>query len=112
QKVKDIYDRPRGYKNLREKEEWKKITVNSVATDTNRHLEGKTMFEVAAIRRQEPFDAMFDLLLEEDAAVTMIVEWGFEEDVIHGMKHPLQMVGSDGIFGGKPHPRVSGTFPR
>jgi N-acyl-D-amino-acid deacylase len=28
------------------------------------------------------------------------------------MQHPLQMVGSDSIFGGKPHPRLYGTYPR
>src|SRR5699024_6412835 len=34
------------------------------------------------------------------------------EDLIYGMQHPLQMVGSDGIFGGKPHPRLYGTYAR
>src|SRR5699024_5811347 len=53
-----------------------------------------------------------DLLIEEQAAVTMTIHWGDEEDLIYGMKHPLQMVGSDGIFGGKPHPRLYGTFAR
>lgn len=28
------------------------------------------------------------------------------------MAHSLQTVGSDGIFGGKPHPRLYGTFAR
>lgn len=110
--VKADYDVSRGYKNFKDENEWKKITINFVATEANKVLEGKTMYEVAELRKQDPFDAMFDLLIEEDAAVTMIVEWGFEEDIIYGMKHELQMVGSDGIFGGRPHPRVSGTFPR
>jgi N-acyl-D-amino-acid deacylase len=35
-----------------------------------------------------------------------------EEDILQVMKHPLHMVGSDGVFGGKPHPRLYGTFPR
>lgn len=31
----------------------------------------------------------------------MVVHWGNEEDVMQAMKHPLQMFGSDSIFGGK-----------
>lgn len=53
-----------------------------------------------------------DLLIEEQAAVTMTIHWGDEEDLIYGMQHPLQMVGADGIFGGKPHLRLYGTFAR
>ncbi|MDQ6594957.1 hypothetical protein [Bacillus salipaludis] len=42
----------------------------------------------------------------------MVIHWGLEEDVLLGMCHPLQMVGSDGIFSGKRHPRLTGTFLR
>jgi N-acyl-D-aspartate/D-glutamate deacylase len=37
-----------------------------------------------------------------------------EEDVRRVMRHPTTMIGSDGIpaLGGKPHPRLYGTFPR
>jgi N-acyl-D-amino-acid deacylase len=75
-------------------------------------LEGKNMIEIAEIRKKTPDDAAFDLLIEEKGSVTMIIHWGYEEDVLLGMCHQLQMVGSDGIFGGKPHPRLYGTFPR
>lgn len=100
------------YRNLSVKDEWQKITVNSVASEKNRQLEGKTMVEVAEIRGVDPADAACDLLVEENAAVTMIIQWGREEDIIHGMTHHLQMVGSDGIFGGRPHPRLCGTYPK
>ena len=36
-----------------------------------------------------------------------------EKDVQIIMKHPLVMIGTDGIdFGSKPHPRAWGTYPR
>ena len=37
-----------------------------------------------------------------------------EADVVTNLGHPLVMVGSDGIpdLGGRPHPRLYGTFPR
>src|SRR5262249_7172964 len=35
-----------------------------------------------------------------------------EGQVSEIMRHPLHLVGSDGLLGGAPHPRVYGTFPR
>jgi N-acyl-D-amino-acid deacylase len=91
---------------------WGNLVIASVSTEKNRSLEGKSVMQIAAERGVEPTDAACDLLLEEQGGVTMIIHWGEEEDIMHGMKHPLQMVGSDGVFGGKPHPRLTGTFPR
>ncbi|KON88070.1 aminoacylase [Sporosarcina globispora] len=91
---------------------WENIIVTSVQTDANKCLVGRNMLEIAEIRKKTPEEAAFDILIEEKGSVTMIIHWGYEEDVLLGMSHPLQMVGSDGIFGGKPHPRLSGTFPR
>ncbi|ALC82861.1 MULTISPECIES: N-acyl-D-amino-acid deacylase family protein [Bacillus] len=91
---------------------WENIVITSVMTDQNKPLEGKTMVEIARSREQKPADAAFDLLLEERGNVAMTIHWGYEEDVELGLRHPLQSVGSDGIFGGKPHPRLYGTFPK
>ncbi|MFA1820903.1 amidohydrolase family protein [Virgibacillus oceani] len=91
---------------------WENIVIASVATEINKEAENKNMLEVAKLRNSTPEDAAFDLLLEEEANITMIAHWGDEEDIIYGMQHPLQIVGSDGIFGGKPHPRLYGTYPR
>ncbi|QOS88926.1 N-acyl-D-amino-acid deacylase family protein [Peribacillus sp. JNUCC41] len=91
---------------------WKNIMITSVQTGSNKRLEGKDMIEISEIRQQSPEDAAFDILIEEKGNVAMVIHWGFEEDVLQSMCHPLQMVGSDGIFGGKPHPRLHGTFPR
>ena len=35
-----------------------------------------------------------------------------EENVAMGLRHPQGMFCTDGLLGGKPHPRVYGTFPR
>lgn len=91
---------------------WDKIVIASVASEANRVCEGKSIREIAAQKGVDPADAAFDLLLAEHAAVSMIIHWGEEADVLNVMKHPLQMVGSDGVFGGKPHPRLYGSFPR
>ncbi|MED4784885.1 D-aminoacylase [Brevibacillus choshinensis] len=91
---------------------WKNIVIASVASEQNRDLEGKSVAEIGEMRGIDPSDAALDLLLEENAAVTMVIHWGVDADVIQVMRHPLQMVGSDGVFGGKPHPRLYGSFPR
>jgi N-acyl-D-amino-acid deacylase len=91
---------------------WENIIITSVSTDENRHVEGKNLIEIAEARNVDVADAAFDLLIEENAGITMVIHWGNEEDVIYGMQHSLQIVGSDGIFGGKPHPRLYGTYPR
>lgn len=91
---------------------WENITLTSVSTEKNRWVEGKNMKEIAEQLEVEPADAAFKLLLEENAGITMLIHWGDEEVITGGIQHPLQIVGSDGIFGGKPHPRLYGTYPR
>jgi len=100
--------------------EWDRIYVTTVQSDGNRHLEGKTLAEVAEERRVEPVEALFDLLLEENARAGMLHFIMADSDVEHVIKHPLSMIGSDGsslrpdgpLGRGKPHPRSYGCFPR
>jgi N-acyl-D-amino-acid deacylase len=65
-----------------------------------------------ADRGGDPVSAVFDLLLESDLAATMILHYATDEAVRTIAAHPMQLVGSDGIFGAEPHPRLYGTAPR
>lgn len=111
-KIKHDFEHNLDFENMVNSCGWESIFVSAVNTERNRPLEGKNLLQIAEIRGVAPADAAFDLLIEENGAVTMVCYMGDEEDVISGMKHPLQIVGSDGIFGGKPHPRLYGSFPR
>ncbi|RAV21409.1 N-acyl-D-amino-acid deacylase family protein [Paenibacillus contaminans] len=91
---------------------WGNIVIASVASERNRQWEGSSIAEIALLKQVDPADAAFDLMIEEQGAVSMVVHWGEEEDVMQAMKHPLQLFGSDSIFGSKPHPRLYGTYPR
>lgn len=91
---------------------WEGIVVSGVRTEENKALEGRTVTEIAELRGRAPAEVACDLMLEEDGAVSMVMFWGHEEGVQQVMKHSCHMVGSDGLLGGKPHPRVYGTFPR
>jgi len=91
---------------------WSNIVIASVNTERNQQWKGCSIAEISEIRKVDPADAAFDLIIEEQGAVSMIVHWGEEQDVIEAMKHPLQIFGSDSIFGNKPHPRLYGTYTR
>jgi N-acyl-D-amino-acid deacylase len=100
-----------GWPNLVEASGWDGILVSSARK--NKDLEGKTLQELAEARKTEPAEALFDVLLEEDANVLMVLYGMAEEDVTRILAHPAAMVGSDAIPStGKPHPRYFGTFPR
>ncbi|KAJ50797.1 N-acyl-D-amino-acid deacylase [Clostridium tetanomorphum] len=88
------------------------IYVTSVKTDKNKDCIGKNLVEIATMRGKDPYDATFDLLYEEENAVGMYDYYGKDEHVIKIMKRPEHNVCTDGLLGGKPHPRVYGAFPR
>lgn len=91
---------------------WEGIMVNAVRTEKNRWAEGKTISELAAETGKTPLDVVCDLLIEEDDTVTMTVFYGSEDDVKTIMQSEYMTLCSDGIVGGKPHPRVYGTCAR
>jgi N-acyl-D-amino-acid deacylase len=88
------------------------IFVTSVKTAANQELVGKSLQEIGEIRGKSPLEAAFDLLLAEENAVGMVDFYGTEEHVVRFLTRPEQNVCTDGLLGGKPHPRVFGSFPR
>jgi N-acyl-D-amino-acid deacylase len=101
-----------GWENLARACGWDGILVSSVGSAKNKACEGRPIAELAAERGIAPSDMVFDLLIEEDLDVGMIDFYGSHEVIKAMLSHPLQMVGTDGIPNGKPHPRLYGTFPR
>jgi N-acyl-D-amino-acid deacylase len=73
---------------------------------------GKSLAEIGEERGCDPFVAALDLLKESKLDVAMINHYATEEMVRAVFRHPLQLVGSDGIFGDRPHPRLYGTAAR
>ena len=91
---------------------WERIFVSGVTRERNRWMEGKSCAELASKCGKDPIDFVCDLLAEEELAVTMISFYGSDEVMAKVLSHPNATVGSDGVFLGKPHPRLYGTFPR
>jgi len=75
--------------------------------------EGRTIGELAKRWRLDPRAAAERVLSEEPGAFAVMLSMD-EADVCTVMQHPTTMIGSDGIptEGGKPHPRLYGTFAR
>ncbi len=91
---------------------WSNVLVTSVKTERNRPFEGENLEEIAKNRGQSTLETLFDIILEEENAATMVSFSMSENDVRTVMRSPLQMVCTDGIVLGKPHPRAYGSFPR
>jgi len=97
---------------------WNKIMIAS--SPKNPKMEGKMIQTLAEEQNTDPFTFVFNLLLEEDLAVSVIRFTINEEDLQTVLKYPNAMIGSDGsslapygpLGKGKPHPRNYGTFPR
>ena len=88
------------------------IYVTSVKTKANEDCIGKNLLEIAELRGKDKFDAVFDLLKEEENAVGMYDYYGKDEHVVTFMTREESNICTDGLLGGKPHPRVYGAFPR
>jgi N-acyl-D-amino-acid deacylase len=73
---------------------------------------GKTLAQVATETGRDPFEAGFDLLLEERMGVAMVSFSQDEAVVERFLKLGYACVCTDGLLGGRPHPRAYGTYPR
>ena len=83
-----------------------------VGSEGNREWEGRSLQDFARARGTRMVDAICDLLIEEDLEVAFVARTGNPDNVRTIMRHPAQMVGSDGLLtGGMPNPRTYGTFP-
>jgi dihydroorotase/N-acyl-D-amino-acid deacylase len=83
-------------------------------------LQGKTLAEVAKLWGKEPMEALFDLLIEDNAFTSVVVFGMSEPDIALALQQPWVSIDNDaqgaspeGILGQEhPHPRAYGTFPR
>lgn len=91
---------------------WDGIVVSSVASEANLSAEGKNIASLAAELGKTPVDVVCDLLIAENNAVTQTMFYGSEDDVKKIMQSEYMTLCTDGIAGGKPHPRVYGSTAR
>lgn len=110
--IEDMENGIPGWDNFVEFSGLDRIFVTSVKTAKNKDVVGKSLVEIGEMRGKDPYQATFDLLLEEENAVGMVDFYGREEHVRRFLTRPEQNVCTDGLLGGRPHPRAYGSFPR
>ena len=83
-----------------------------VKSEANKEWEGRSLTDLHQFRGGTMVDAICDLLIEENLEVAFVARTGNPDNIRTILRHPAQMVGSDGLLtGGHPNPRSYGTFP-
>ncbi len=100
-----------GWENVAGKTGWDDVEVTNLASETFAGEEERSIAQIATDRGERPIDALCEVLLA-DSEAAMIAHGLAEEDVKRIMASDRVAVGTDGLFGARPHPRVYGSFPR
>ncbi len=117
---KDLYDGS-NYESFVKNIGWENVYISSLETDKWSKYMGNSLVEITkAEGRDDTFEVLCNILIDEEAKGGMTVESMGEEDIQRIMKGRYTMVGCDGsaiplegpLSYGKPHPRYFGTFPR
>ena len=78
----------------------------------NMQYDGRLITEIAEMRGQDPEDALFDLLVEENLGISTVGLGTNAQTLYAFVSHPSGMIASDAIlFGEYPNPRTYGCFP-
>lgn len=108
--IRDLKGQGIAFENLSLLSGWDKILINEC---TPPDFEGKTVTEIAAQRRQDPFETALDIIVESGNSAMMIIELMCESDVRTVLASPYAMVCTDGFPSqGKCHPRYTASFIR
>ena len=116
----DILTSKSGWENFYQMSGGGKNILVSYLSEKNKSLQGKSIEEIARIRKEEEIDTIFDLLEEEEGYGGGIYFLMSEENVKKKMQLPWVSFCTDedayrpeGLMGKRsPHPRAYGTFPR
>jgi N-acyl-D-amino-acid deacylase len=96
------------------------ILISTVTNPKLLGIQGHTLADIAKARGTDPMDALFDILIEDDAQTEAAVFAMSEPDIELAVVQPWVSfcndsagTSPDGLLGRQfPHPRAYGTFPR
>ncbi len=114
----EVRDARPGWENPAVDSGWHNILI--VGLESERALQGKSVWEIAERRGSDPVETSFDLLIENQGGVQVVIFSMSEDDVQTVMRVPWVSVGSDStarapagpLAAVQCHPRAYGTFPR
>ncbi len=123
-RAKALYDMEHGlpgWDSIMKGEGWDEcVQIASLKTEANKRYEGMMVREVAQDRSCTSYEAVVDLMLEEDASIKTVSFAMDEQELIGIMQHPDVIFGTDGracatygpLSKGAVHPRYYATYPR
>lgn len=96
------------------------VLISVVQNPSLTQYQGKTLAEVAKLRKKDAIETLLDILAEDQAFTSVAVFGMSERDIALALKQPWTSVDNDsqgtapdGPLGKEhPHPRAYGTFPR
>ncbi len=114
--LKDPHDRKKLKKDFNSRSDiqdiWDHRWLTNFTQPQNRKYDGRNISTIAEMREQEPADALFDLLIEENLGISEVGTGTNEATLPTFVSHPFGMIASDAIlFGEYPNPRTYGCFP-
>lgn len=96
------------------------VQIASLHTTANKHYEGMVIGQIAKERDCTSYEAVVDLIIEENASIKCICFAMDEDELVSVMQHPMAIFATDGracatygeLSKGAVHPRYYGTYPR
>jgi N-acyl-D-amino-acid deacylase len=100
--------------------QWQGVMIANAHADDWRHLEGRTVADLAAEAGCDPSEMALDILRHTDGSASVVCFSMSEDNLVRWLRLPFVAVGSDGTTRGpkgptavgKPHPRSFGTWSR
>ena len=98
----------------------KDILISAVQNPELLALRGKTLADLAVLWKEDPLNALFDLIIKDAAFTDVAVFAVSEPDIVLALQQPWVSIcndssgtSPDGLLGEEhPHPRAYATFPR
>ncbi len=90
----------------------KNYLASSAKLLKNKGQSSNTVADIAQQRACNPADAAVDLIIGAHGRVRMLDYYEDESTLLKILSHPSGMIGTDTLLGGRPHPRVFGSYPK
>jgi dihydroorotase/N-acyl-D-amino-acid deacylase len=111
ERLADSVERERIRPGIKPEARWSGVVITA-AQNNEAGLVGRSVRDIADERRTTPEEAVMDILLEQDAQVTIVKHCQSRENLRALLTHPLATVVTDGVYTrGRSHPRLYATFP-
>lgn len=93
---------------------WENVVISSVVDESLKPFEGMNMTGAATLLQMTEFDFLLFVVVTDEGTTNIIMFQQSEVDLHKVLSSRLHMIGSDSIprDGGKPHPRMYGSFPK